>query len=463
MRRVKAYYLAYAACIMALFYGLAVRDIVPYPCVNVALFLIAPAGYLYKASFSYLLIALSWLLVFPASLLLCGVDPLNAALPVLIFNGLLLGFLRCREAVRKARHGWDAALADVLGTRNRAAEELTRLRAEEDRTRTQELMIVNLYEITKKMSASLKFSDIFAILSLFLKENFTFRRCELIVVKAEGEDTQPGRVYTVWGKGQAETGGEIDRAALLTLVAAEHRGLSLVRDDAGHHFQQLCIGPGVTSFRALPLLSEKKTVAVLTVEDLAAPDVERFTILAAQFSLEIKKVLLYETVEELAITDGLTGLYVRRYFLGRVGEELNRSRRHTFRFAFIMIDIDNFKRCNDTHGHLVGDVVLKEVAQIIRQNVRQIDLVGRYGGEEFAILLPETDHENAEQVAERIRKKVAETVFTAYDEKLTMTISAGVSVYPDVGQEPWEIIDKADRALYEAKKSGKNLVRVFGV
>jgi diguanylate cyclase (GGDEF)-like protein len=217
-------------------------------------------------------------------------------------------------------------------------------------------------------------------------------------------------------------------------------------------------GAGAESFVAIPLLSEIKIVGILTITDLPKDDLERFAILALQFALEMKKALLYETVEELAITDGLTGLYVRRYFFDRLKEEANRSRRHKFHMSFLMADIDDFKKCNDTYGHLVGDVVLKEIARIMRENVREIDLVARYGGEEFAIALPETGSEGARLAGERIRKRIEENVFRAYDEKLKVTVSIGTAVYPDDSTEVKDLIGKADTALYKAKGSGKNVV-----
>jgi diguanylate cyclase (GGDEF)-like protein len=213
-----------------------------------------------------------------------------------------------------------------------------------------------------------------------------------------------------------------------------------------------------SSLGAIPLLSENKFVGILTVENMPASDFERLSIVTMQFSLEMKKVLLYETVEALAITDSLTGLFTRRYFFERLTEELIRSKKHNLKLTFLMVDIDDFKKCNDTHGHLVGDVVLKEVSRLIRESVREIDLVARYGGEEFSLILPETDRKGALLVAERIRKKIEDNVFNAYDEKLKLTVSVGLSVYPEDADESEGLTEKADKAMYAAKNSGKNIV-----
>jgi diguanylate cyclase (GGDEF)-like protein len=187
-------------------------------------------------------------------------------------------------------------------------------------------------------------------------------------------------------------------------------------------------------------------------------DIPTLSILTERFVWEAQRVKLYEKVETLAITDGLTGVFVRRHLLERLEGELDRSRRFGFKFSFLMIDIDRFKDFNDHYGHLVGDVVLKQVAETIRKNVREIDLVGRYGGEEFAVLLIETDEPGALFVAERIRKAMEEKVFEAYDERLSVTISAGCSSYSPALNTSALIVDAADSALYRAKRQGRNRV-----
>ena len=128
-----------------------------------------------------------------------------------------------------------------------------------------------------------------------------------------------------------------------------------------------------------------------------------------------------------------------------------------------MIDADLFKMINDRHGHLAGDQVLKEISSIIQENVREIDIVGRFGGEEFCVVLPDTDLEGARVVAQRIRRSAEKRVIKAYDSALRVTLSIGLASYPSDCKLLEELIDKADWALYRAKSQGRNCVVAFGL
>lgn len=152
--------------------------------------------------------------------------------------------------------------------------------------------------------------------------------------------------------------------------------------------------------------------------------------------------------KEVSLTDGLTHLWNRRALLQHLLREINRARRHQRALSLLMIDIDNFKGINDSQGHAAGDEVLKQVGRTLTEAVRSVDWVGRYGGDEFMIFLPETPREESFDVAERIRNTVKQ--------KLGLTVSLGLSLFPIHGQDPASLIDAADKALYTAKSNGRN-------
>lgn len=303
--------------------------------------------------------------------------------------------------------------------------------------------IASLYEITKAMSATLLFNDIFQIFSEFLKRNFRFIACKLILIKQDREGCAIEKVYKIEEGPSNVVAPELVDIEILNEISKAKRII---------YWQD---------FIAIPLIAQNRIIGILNVEGLEEEALEKFLIVSRQFSLEIEKVRLYETVQELAITDGLTGISVRRYFLERLQEEFERSLKHNFKLSFLMIDLDYFKECNDKFGHLVGDVILKEVARVLKQNIREIDLLGRYGGEEFSLFLPETDKDGALLVGERLRGVISNRTFKAYDETLRMTISIGVSTFPYDTQTSTELIEYADQALYEAKAQGRNRVVAF--
>jgi len=316
--------------------------------------------------------------------------------------------------------------------------------------------ITGLYEITKEMSATLLFSEIFKIFSEFLKRNFEFQTCKLILVnQTEGSIEQIYRIQ--------ETNSREKTFTLVNPQALDIDILNIISKTKDCVFKEGHV--------AVPLMSQNRLIGLLHIRGLKDTEIEKFLIVSRQFSLEIEKVRLYETVQKLAITDGLTGVFARRHFMDRFKEEIERSIRFGLKLSLLMVDLDLFKKCNDKFGHLVGDVVLREVANVLKQNMREIDLIGRYGGEEFALFLPDTDRDHAVFVAQRLREFVGSHHYEAYDEKLQITVSIGVSTFPvhvtpltnnqNADEMVTELIECADKALYEAKSQGRNTVVAY--
>ncbi len=185
---------------------------------------------------------------------------------------------------------------------------------------------------------------------------------------------------------------------------------------------------------------------------------EIFHYLAGQAAVSVENVGLHETVERQAVTDELTGLSNRRRFQETLGVEVERSKRFGQHLGLVMLDIDDFKKVNDTYGHQQGDLVLREVARILRETSREIDEPARYGGEELAVVLPGTDLEGAFNLAERVREGIAalELPILGDGGVLTVTASFGAAALPDSAADQRALVAAADEALYEAKRSGKN-------
>jgi len=167
-------------------------------------------------------------------------------------------------------------------------------------------------------------------------------------------------------------------------------------------------------------------------------------------------------LEELSITDSLTGLYNRTHLMDTLAGEVARSRRHNRPFTLLIMDIDHFKRYNDTYGHLAGDEALRRTGFLLKESVRSSDYAARYGGEEFILILPETGAEDGVEMAERIRNQIAEKEMGSDGSPLKVTVSVGVASFPRDGDDPHSLMKRADAALYEAKRRGRNRVVMSG-
>ncbi|MBI3739454.1 MAG: diguanylate cyclase, partial [Chloroflexi bacterium] len=211
----------------------------------------------------------------------------------------------------------------------------------------------------------------------------------------------------------------------------------------------------------LPLLFEDRLLGALWLwgNDLTRDDLPVMSIFARQMAITLENARLFEEVQNLAITDPLTGLYNRRglFEIGKI--EFARSRRANRPFSAIMVDIDHFKEINDTYGHFTGDRVLQKFARLCRNSIRDVDLVGRYGGEEIVILLPETSLTAGMEVAERLRKRISHAPIKITDEfSLQITASLGVAQQDENTLSLETLIEHADQSMYIAKRKGRNRV-----
>ncbi len=312
--------------------------------------------------------------------------------------------------------------------------------------------LVELYEVSRKLSVSLEIRELIAILSETLNERFSFDKGYLLLFQEEtptGELQSIEKIYALKHPA-VETEEEQTAPQKLLLYLEEVLGREGEREE---YFKGKR-----APFTAFPLRVGDRLIAALVCEGVTEGDSEQIALLSRPCALVIQKVKLYARLQRLAITDGLTHLYSRRYFLERFLEELERSKRLGLSLSFLMADLDHFKQKNDQYGHLVGDMILREVAALLKSSVREIDLVGRYGGEEFSILLPDTQRQEAFQVAERIRKHVAEREFSAYGEVIPVTVSIGLGSFPEDGETAVDLMEVADSALYHAKQSGRNRI-----
>jgi diguanylate cyclase (GGDEF)-like protein len=187
-------------------------------------------------------------------------------------------------------------------------------------------------------------------------------------------------------------------------------------------------------------------------------DMEAMELLGANAAVAIENAQLFNKMQNMAITDELTGLFNRRRFFEMATQEFERSKRYNHPLSVIMLDIDHFKRVNDTYGHAIGDQVLQGLAGVVSTNLRQVDILARYGGEEFAVMLPETRLEDALITAERLRQKTAEATIPTRVGNMSITISLGVVTQDKTCRSLEELLDRSDQALYACKRTGRNKV-----
>lgn len=249
------------------------------------------------------------------------------------------------------------------------------------------------------------------------------------------------------------------------LWVRERKSSILVKD--GYSDKRLAVYPAASappkSAIAAPLLAGRKLMGILRVDSpqpgrFSEADVQQLEVYASLATLAMENAHLFSEINALATRDGLTGLATQRIFHERLAEELLRAARFRHPVSLIMADIDHFKLVNDRHGHLAGDQVLKDVAQILLGRLRPVDLAARYGGEEFCLVLPGFSAGEARRLADEIRKEIEFHPVKTGGAAISVTASFGVASFPEDAQTESQLVRKADERLYQAKSQGRNKV-----
>lgn len=320
------------------------------------------------------------------------------------------------------------------------------------------LYLVKVFVAQEKECEQQELFDMQEVLEGFLQKK------EEILQKKKVSDDKAAEVFTLYDmtkeivkKLNEQEAFEVFRASLEEHVKVEE--CRLVCFDGDRRKKNL----DPKEYFIFSIKSRRGELGQIGVKGLIDDEKDKFIILAQQFALALQRVRLYQEIEKSAITDSLTGVHTRRYIMERLEEEIQRAVLKKIKMSFLMIDVDRFKDFNDKHGHLAGDQILRSVSLLIQENIREIDFVGRYGGEEFCVVLPDTDADGGFFVGDRIRRAIEEAEIIAYDAKVKITVSIGIACLPEDAGNALEVIDKADWALYRSKKRGRNCTTAFGM
>jgi diguanylate cyclase (GGDEF)-like protein len=274
----------------------------------------------------------------------------------------------------------------------------------------------------------------------------------LQLIGCRGGDAVEQIYHEKWPKMHADLVERLRHESTPRLLSTEEAATLESSGRPPRHYLAVPLISGSSGFRLLLVGRNSKTIQSQGVDIAAA--------MAKQVSVALDKARLIKDLENLATTDGLTRLYNRRTFLQRAENEFERSRRYQRPLSVLMLDVDHFKNVNDSHGHEVGDRVLRILADECRKSLRQQDVLGRYGGEEFVAFLPETSSSVAQEVAERLRRSVENLRVPVGKESIRVTLSIGIATVRDRDRDISALIIFADQALYEAKQQGRNRVVV---
>jgi diguanylate cyclase (GGDEF)-like protein len=322
--------------------------------------------------------------------------------------------------------------------------------------------IGRLYDVIKDLGSTLNAQEM-----LDLIKEFTDRMFDLphFVIAVLSPDNKKYEIRVTSGCDETflnKTEIAIDSNQLLSVLAREKKPVLVSPVETDSRFDKIR-HLLIESLLFIPFVIQDRVIGFLCSYSSRKDflDQEKFSnykVFYNQMAIGLQKSLLYEKVQKLSITDGLTKLYSHRYFKQRLEEEVVLAGRYSSPLSLLILDIDHFKRYNDTYGHVAGDHVLTQVAGILKSQAEGTHLVARYGGEEMVLIAPETAKQKAVELAERIRLKIGDSVFQVGQETTGVTVSIGVATFPEDAANGTELIGRADQALYAGKGGGRNKV-----
>ncbi len=325
-----------------------------------------------------------------------------------------------------------------------------------------------LYEVAKNLGANLDLSDTLGLILSETKRVVNYHTGIIYLWEEEEQVLIPTAIRSPFNDQLKNIYYHLGNG-LVGQVAKDNRPEIVYDSKKDRDLRSM---PGINQFLrsllVIPLMMDNKLIGVVAVGKrepyaFGPKQMQILSSLGGQAAVAMANAMLYRKIKKLAITDGLTKVYNHRYFYQKIEEEAERFKRYGTTYSLLMLDLDCFKNFNDKYGHRAGDNALTVVAEILKANTRTLDVVSRYGGEEFAVILPETDASCAGVVAERIRLAVQDAVIPVSEDRppVHITVSLGIANCPQDAADSNEIIELADKALYYSKETGKNKVSVW--
>ncbi|MFL5343228.1 MAG: diguanylate cyclase [Hyalangium sp.] len=325
-----------------------------------------------------------------------------------------------------------------------------------------------LFDVAHSLNATLELGEMFERITRLVVERLKIPNFSIMLTNADGlleirsawplHRGSEGLTFAM-GEGACGRAAELRRAVYLPDVSDRSSGFAK---------RNLVGGTDHGSLLAMPMLHMDVVLGVMNfqrpeVAGFSPEELELLMAVADQAATAVKNARLHAETVQLTMTDPLTGVANRRHLFMRMEAELARAQRYSTPMSVLMIDVDHFKRLNDSEGHRTGDEILRRVCDVLKTRVRKVDTLARYGGEEFMVLLPQTAREGALEVGEKLRRAVLETASLAVATQPTghVTISIGVASFPEDASEQETLVDCVDAALYASKRGGRNKVSAY--